>query len=535
MILINNNWENVGGIEDVCRILGESISYEFADDVKRMYRGERVVSKVEINNTYELVCNVRDLIDFISQYINDEFASRVSQIFEPPKQVKTNNNNVRNTAKAITDYQSYMRVLKQHYLEYKEEIFLPSKIQNFIDEYQLDSKLGIHSDDVMKDLWEIRKTATEENNSTCIPPEQPKNEQTPTETTTPPVQAQRTQTQNTNAIQPEEDEHDYLEKRGVDKDFGIRNDEHGDFYFFVINMSNTELINTINNQYKAIKGTWTLAPCMGEYGCIEFAATLLLWKYAVINFNKNQKAYASLQIMLGDLICCAFFGMPAGEWSDKADPIINAHTDILSYEEFGNVYNYLRNNHADRIHSLEFNEGNAEKEAYRHLYTKFTETYNASEGFKETLNFYTANGLKIKEDMHFNVANENKDILKSLLVQEWKSVWGELKEDAQIQQLSPTITDKFYVSSYRCPICGRHMYKTVFPIGSEFPIRTENGYISMKRIFTCKPCLTFFTPLPKNKLSCGQYYSLRLDTPAKYDLLLETYDNHGTIYGRPDA
>lgn len=192
MILINNNWENVRGIDDVYRILSESISYEFADDVKRMYRGERVVSKVDINNTYELVCNVRDLIAFISQYINDEFASRVSQIFEPPKQVKTNNN-VRNTTKAITDYQSYMRVLKQHYLEYKEEIFLPSKIQNFINKYQLDSKLGIHSDDVMKDLWKIRKTAIEENNSTRIPPEQPKDKQTSNENITHPVQTQCTQ------------------------------------------------------------------------------------------------------------------------------------------------------------------------------------------------------------------------------------------------------------------------------------------------------------------------------------------------------
>lgn len=305
----------------------------------------------------------------------------------------------------VNNYNSYMKILKQQYLQYGEEMFLPSKVQNFIDEYQLDSKLGIHSDDVVKDLWKIKKMEIEENNSTVIPSEQLKSEQTPIETTTPPVQAQRTQTQNTNAIQPEEDEHDYLEKRGIDKDFGIRNDEHGDFYFFVINMSNTELINTINNQYKAIKGTWNLAPCMGEYGCIEFAATLLLWKYAVINFNKNPKAYASLQIMLGDLICCAFFGMPAGEWSDKVDPIINSHTDILSYDEFGSVYNYLRNNFADRIHSLEFNEGNAEKEAYRHLYTKFTEMYNSMYGFSDTINFYADRGLKIKNDIHFNILN----------------------------------------------------------------------------------------------------------------------------------
>lgn len=138
-------------------------------------------------------------------YLWDEYGSSrtstsnaSSETTTATEQPMTANDNILNEARTITDYQSYMEVLKQYYLEYKEEIFLPSKIQNFIDEYQLDSKLGIHSDDVMKDLWKIRKTATEENNSTCIPPEQPKNEQTPIETTTPPVQAQRTQTQNAN-------------------------------------------------------------------------------------------------------------------------------------------------------------------------------------------------------------------------------------------------------------------------------------------------------------------------------------------------
>ena len=300
-------------------------------------------------------------------------------------------------------------------------------------------------------------------------------------------------------------------------------------------MSDTELINTINNQYKNIKGSWTLAPHMGEYGSVEFAAVLLLWKYAVNNFVRNTESYASLQITLGDIICCAFFGMTAGEWSDKVDPILNAHSDIVSYKEFGNVYNYLRNNYIDKIHSLEFNHGNMQEEVYRQLYAKFTEIYNSTNGFKEMLDFYTSKGLKIKDDIHFYVANDKNDILKHTLLRKWKSKKRNLEEDADIQQLPPLLTDKFYISSYRCPFCGRHMYKTVFPIGGEFPIRTADGYISMKRVFTCKTCLKFFTPLPEHKLSCGQYYSLKLKTLDEYKMLLETFDNHGTTDGRPDA
>ena len=307
------------------------------------------------------------------------------------------------------------------------------------------------------------------------------------------------------------------------------------FYSYVTHMSDTELINTINNQYKNIKGSWTLAPHMGEYGSVEFAAVLLLWKYAVNNFVRSPESYASLQITLGDIICCAFFGMTAGEWSDKVDPILNAHSDIVSYKEFGNVYNYLRNNYIDKIHSLEFNDGNMQEEVYRQLYAKFTEIYNSTNGFKEMLDFYTSKGLKIKDDIHFYVANDKNDILKHTLLRKWKSKKRNLEEDADIQQLPPLLTDKFYISSYRCPFCGRHMYKTVFPIGGEFPIRTADGYISMKRVFTCKTCLKFFTPLPEHKLSCGQYYSLKLKTLDEYKMLLETFDNHGTTDGRPDA
>ena len=40
-------------------------------------------------------------------------------------------------------------------------------------------------------------------------------------------------------------------------------------------------------------------------------------------------------------------------------------------DTFRNVYNYLRNNYIDKIHSLEFNDGNMQEEVYRQFYAKF--------------------------------------------------------------------------------------------------------------------------------------------------------------------
>lgn len=82
------------------------------------------------------------------------------------------------TETALIDYQLYMEMLKQQYSQYGEKMFLPSKIQDFIDSNQLNSKLGIKSDDVMKDLWKIKNKETEEDNITVMLPEQPLNKRT---------------------------------------------------------------------------------------------------------------------------------------------------------------------------------------------------------------------------------------------------------------------------------------------------------------------------------------------------------------------
>lgn len=315
----------------------------------------------------------------------------------------------------IGDKETYYEALDLYYEEFGNMMLESDMILNFLEYYNLDSKLHIDYWNVFDDLYLVKEENLKKSTSlkkqttkkqtisnTSSTQSQRKRTQTKNDTfqaqaktasQTPPVQKQSRQNQNASNTLAEHKE---------------------SFYSYVTHMSDTQLINTIDDQYKSIKGTWNTAPCMGKYGSIEFAAVLLLWRYATANFDRNKEAFASLQIMLGDMICCAFFGMPAGEWSDKVDPILNTHADILSYDEFGDVYNYLKDNLMNKIHSLEFNNGNQTKEVYGQIYKMFTQLYNSMQGFVDTWNFYSEKGLKIKNDIHFRIADKYYDDLTYL-------------------------------------------------------------------------------------------------------------------------
>ena len=101
---------------------------------------------------------------YIIVYIIDHFSSNStstsnssSETATATEQPMTASDNILNEAKTITGYQSYMEVLKQYYIQYGEEMFLPSKIESFIAEYQLDSKYDMKLDDIVSDLEEIKK------------------------------------------------------------------------------------------------------------------------------------------------------------------------------------------------------------------------------------------------------------------------------------------------------------------------------------------------------------------------------------------
>lgn len=129
--------------------------------------------------------------DNTSQNLSDSTLSEQTR----DMQEQTANNTISNEPDLVSDFE-YMELLKQYYSKYGEEAFLPSKIQNFIASNQFDSKLGIKSDDVMKDLLKISRTANIAPEQTTTPPVE--TEQSQIASHMPRVQEQRIQSQTVN-------------------------------------------------------------------------------------------------------------------------------------------------------------------------------------------------------------------------------------------------------------------------------------------------------------------------------------------------
>ena len=121
-----------------------------------------------------------------SQNISDATLSEQTQDIH--KQAASNT--ISNEPDLVNDFE-YMELLKQYYSKYGEEAFLPSKIQDFIASNQFDSNLGIKSDDVMKDLLKISRTANIASEQTATQPKETGQSQAASQT--PPVQEQSKQ------------------------------------------------------------------------------------------------------------------------------------------------------------------------------------------------------------------------------------------------------------------------------------------------------------------------------------------------------
>jgi hypothetical protein len=115
---------------------------------------------------------------------------------------------------------------------------------------------------------------------------------------------------------------------------------------------------------------------------------------------------------------------------------------------------------------------------------------------------------------------------------QFKEVIVRNASDVEVFSANPPIIGNFYVSSYACPYCGKAMYKTVFPVGEEYPIKTNRGNKCMKRVFTCLKCFKFLTAVD-DKLNSGRVYELAV-TGSSYREILEDMNINGTTSGRPD-
>lgn len=171
---------------------------------------------------------------------------------------------------------------------------------------------------------------------------------------------------------------------------------------YIKSMSRTELTRTVKSEYERIKGSCRYTPAMGEFGSIEFAGALLIWKYCRENIHSNLNVCGELMIMLGETIGCAYNCMSPREWSDKMDVVIN-NNDLLDYTEWNQIYNYLKENYLDEIQGLEFNVGNLSQQQRSNTYADFVVKYNSMDDYGSVFEYYKRQGLWLKDDMPFNI------------------------------------------------------------------------------------------------------------------------------------
>ena len=171
---------------------------------------------------------------------------------------------------------------------------------------------------------------------------------------------------------------------------------------YIQNMSKTALVSAVKSEYERIKGNCRYTPAMGEFGSLEFAGALLIWKYCRENIHSNLNVCGELMIMLGENIGCAYNCMSPREWSDKMDVVIN-NNDLLDYTEWNQIYNYLKDNYLDEIQGLEFNVGNSSQQQRSNTYADFVVKYNSMDDYGSVFEYYRRQGLRLKDDMPFNI------------------------------------------------------------------------------------------------------------------------------------
>jgi hypothetical protein len=167
-------------------------------------------------------------------------------------------------------------------------------------------------------------------------------------------------------------------------------------------MSGTELVRVVKSEYERIKGSCRYTPAMGEFGSLEFAGALLIWRYCRENIYSNLNVCGEIMITLGETIGCAYNCMSPTEWSDKIDVVIN-NNDLIDYTEWNRIYNYLKEEYYDEIQKLEFNVGNLSKQQRNDIYADFVVKYNSIDDYNSVFEYYSREGLRLKADMPFNI------------------------------------------------------------------------------------------------------------------------------------
>ncbi|MSS64534.1 coiled-coil domain-containing protein [Velocimicrobium porci] len=88
--------------------------------------------------------------------------------------------------------------------------------------------------------------------------------------------------------------------------------------------------------------------------------------------------------------------------------------------------------------------------------------------------------------------------------------------------------NSFYPVDYLCPSCKEKLFISLYPVGREFPIETEEGKVYLARAYTCNHCNCFYTPRPDKLLQEGDIYILEFEEDRiAYEDYLELLGNAG--------
>lgn len=92
----------------------------------------------------------------------------------------------------------------------------------------------------------------------------------------------------------------------------------------------------------------------------------------------------------------------------------------------------------------------------------------------------------------------------------------------------------WYPSAYRCDYCQDELYKTVYPVGKEFQIKTtEEGIWHIKRAFTCPTCEKIYAPMPGYRYT-ESYATYQAKNEPDYREKVTMMGVYGTTEGRQD-
>ena len=173
------------------------------------------------------------------------------------------------------------------------------------------------------------------------------------------------------------------------------------FFSKIVEIPYDVLLRDLHSEYTKLKGVSGLSPALGENGAIEFAATLLLWRYAVNKSKSAPDIYGSLMISLASSLGCAFNNMTPLEWSQNIEDAICSNAQAVSFDEFGSVYRYLKHNIANEIRAFEF----AKYDLKTSVFYDFMDRYNSAPGFGTIINHCISQGLGFKDSFWFQIVD----------------------------------------------------------------------------------------------------------------------------------